>query len=259
MKSQPVVVIDSVLASAYFPNSDPVGKTIMIPHWGAARVAGVVQHVRHWGMDDSNLYTQNQIYASFYQLADAFVPVFLRDISVIVRTPLDIPEIMPSLRAAVYGAGSAQPVYAVRKMQQLVSESMTSQRFPMMLLGAFAALALLLTTLGIYGVISYSMSQRVREMGIRMALGAEKRDVLRMVIGQGVRLAAAGVAIGGVAALVLTRVLSSFSHLLYGVRASDPLTFLGVSLVLLSAAVLACYVPARHAAKVDPMVALRYE
>jgi predicted permease len=258
-KSQPVVVIDSVLASSYFPNSDPVGKTIMIPHWGPARVAGVVQHVRHWGMDDSNLYTQNQIYASFYQLADAFVPLFLRDISVIVRTPLEVPELLPLLKTTVYGDGSPQPVYAVRKMGQLVSESMAPQRFPLILLGAFAALALFLTTLGIYGVISYSMSQRVREMGIRMALGAEKRDVLRMVIGQGVRLAVAGVALGGVAALILTRGLSSFSHLLYGVGASDPLTFLGVSLVLLSAAVLACYVPAHHAAKVDPMVALRYE
>jgi ABC-type antimicrobial peptide transport system permease subunit len=144
-------------------------------------------------------------------------------------------------------------------MRQLVSESMGPQRFPMILLGAFAVLALFLTTLGIYGVISYAMSRRVREIGIRMALGAEKRDVLRIVIGQGVRLALAGVAIGAVAALILTRVLSSFSQLLYGVRAGDPLTFVAVSLVLLSAAVLACYFPARHAARVDPMAALRYE
>ena len=259
IKSQPVVVIDSVLARTYFPNSDPVGQMITIPHWGVARVAGVAQHVRHWGMGDADSYTQNQIYSSFYQLADAFVPVFLDDIAVIVRTPLDIPEIIPSIKAAVYGAGSGQPVYAVRKMRQLVSESMAPQRFPMILLGAFAVLALFLTTLGIYGVISYAMSRRVREIGIRMALGAEKWDVLRIVIGQGLRLALAGVAIGAVAALILTRVLSSFSQLLYGVGAGDPLTFLAVSLVLMSAAVLACYVPARHAAEVDPMVALRYE
>ena len=129
----------------------------------------------------------------------------------------------------------------------------------MILLGAFAALALLLATLGIYGVISYSMSRRVREIGIRMALGAEKSDVLQIVIGQGIRLALTGVAIGAAAALILTRLLSSFSHLLYGIGASDPFTFVAVSLVLISAALLACYFPARRAATVDPMVALRYE
>ena len=211
------------------------------------------------GLDDADPYTQNQIYASFYQLKDEFVPVFLGDISVTVRTPLDIASIMPAIKAVVYGAGSGQPVYAVRSMQQLVSESMSPQRFPMILLGAFAALALVLATVGIYGVISYSMSRRVREIGIRMALGAEKWDVLRTVMGQGVRLALAGVAIGALTALILTRMLSSFSHLLYGVGTADPLTFLAVSLVLISAAVLACYFPARRAAKVVPIVALRYE
>jgi predicted permease len=259
IKSQPVVVIDSDLARDYYPDRDPVGQTIAIPHWGVARIVGVIQHVRHWGMDDANLYTQNQIYASFYQLADAFVPAFLGDISVVIRTPLDIPALMPAIKAAVYGAGGGQPVYAIRSMRQIVSESMSPQRFPMILLGAFAVLALLLATVGIYGVISYSMSQRVREIGIRMALGAEKPDVLRMVVGQGVRLALTGVAIGAAAALILTRLLSSFSQLLYGVRASDPLTFVAVSLVLISAALLACYFPARRAATVDPMVALRYE
>ncbi len=259
IKSQPVVVIDSVLARAYYPDRDPVGQTITIPHWGVAQIVGVAQHVRHWGMDDNNLYTQNQIYASFYQLKDEFVPVFLGDLTVAVRTPLDIPAIVPAIKAAVYGAGSGQPVYAIRSMQQLVSESMSPQRFPMILLGAFAVLALLIASVGIYGVISYSMSRRVREIGIRMALGAKRSDVLRIVIGQGVRLALAGVAIGAVVALIFTRVLPSFSHLLYGVRAGDPLTFLAVSLVLLSATVLACYFPARSAARVDPIVALRYE
>jgi predicted permease len=259
IRSAPVIVIDSVLARTYFPDLDPVGQIVTIPHWGVAQVVGVVEHVRRWGLDDADPYTQNQIYASFYQLKDEFVPVFLGDISVAIRTPLDVPSIMPAIKAAVYGAGSEQPVYAVRSMQQLVSETMSPQRFPMILLGAFAVLALLIASVGIYGVISYSMSRRVREIGIRMALGAEKWDVLRAVIGQGLRLALAGVAIGAVVALILTRVLASFSQLLYGVRAGDPLTFLAVSLVLISAAVLACYVPARHAAKVDPMVALRYE
>ena len=120
-------------------------------------------------------------------------------------------------------------------------------------------MALLLASVGIYGVILYSVTQRVHEIGIRMALGAEKWNVFRMVIGQGLRLALAGVAIGAAAAAIFTRVLSSFSQLLYGVRASDPVTFVAVSLILIGVAILACYIPARRATRVDPMIALRYE
>ena len=152
------------------------------------------------------------------------------DMTIIVRTPLDTATVMPAIKEAVYEAGSDQPVYDVQTMQQIVSESMSSQRFPMILLGAFAALALLLASVGVYGVISYSVTQRVHEIGIRMALGAEKRNIFRLVIGQGLRLVLAGLAIGAAAALILTRLLSSFSHLLYGVGASDPVTFVAVSL-----------------------------
>jgi ABC-type antimicrobial peptide transport system permease subunit len=144
-------------------------------------------------------------------------------------------------------------------MQKIAADSMSSQRFPMILLGAFAGLALLLASVGIYGVISYSVSQRVHEIGIRMALGAERREIFRMVIGQGLRLALVGLAIGATSALILTRLLSSFSHLLYGVGASDPVTFASVSVLLIAVSVWACYVPARRATKVDPMVALRHE
>ena len=150
-------------------------------------------------------------------------------------------------------------MYNVRTMQEIASQSMASQRFPMILLGAFAALALLLAAVGTYGVISYSVTRRVHEIGIRIALSAENRDVLYQLIGQGLRLALAGLAIGVAAALLLTRLLSSFSRLLYGVGASDPLTFIVVSPVLTGVAALACYIPARRATKVDPMVALRYE
>jgi putative ABC transport system permease protein len=136
---------------------------------------------------------------------------------------------------------------------------MTRQRFPMILLVAFAVLALLLATVGIYGVISYSTAQRVPEIGIRMALGATKGDVLQMLVRQGLRVAFIGIAIGAVAASILTRVLSSFSHLLYGVRATDPLTFASVSLCLILAALFACYIPARRAALLDPMIALRHD
>jgi predicted lysophospholipase L1 biosynthesis ABC-type transport system permease subunit len=260
IESEQVVVIDNLLARAYFPGQDPVGQTITIPHWGVARIIGVVGHISHWGLDGADpLHDKPQIYASIYQLLDQWLPAVRSDLTIAVRTPLDASAIMPAIKTAVYGAGSDQPVYNVRTMQELVSGSMASQRLPMILLSAFAVLALLLASLGIYGVISYSITQRIQELGIRMALGAMKWDILRTVMRQGLKLALVGVVIGVVATSVLTRVLSSFSRLLYGVRASDPWTFAAASLVLLSAVLLACYIPARRAARLDPMIALRHE
>jgi len=257
--SEPVVVIDSVLAQAYFPHKDPVGELITVAHWRTARVIGVVGHVRHWGLGDAGTYNPSQIYISFYQISDEWVPAFARDLSVAIRTPLDVSTIMPAIKDAVYGTGKDQPIYNVETMQQIASDSMSSQRLPMILLGAFAGLALLLASVGVYGVLSYSVSQRIQEIGIRMALGAERRDVLRMIIGQGLRLAVAGVILGAGGALLLTRLLSSFSRLLYGVRANDPVTFTAVSFVLVCVSILACYLPARRASRVNPMVALKYE
>ena len=241
-----------------------MGETITIPHWGAARnvaaqVVGVVGHVEHYGLDGS-LGEKPQIYYAFYQLPDDAVPAFRGEVTLAVRTPLDAATVMPAIRNAIYEAGSDQPVYNIRTMRELVSGSMGRQRFPMLLLVAFAVLALLLACVGIYGVISYSVSERVREIGIRMALGAEKRDVLRMVVGQGLRLAVAGNWRSGRWLHSFSRqLLSSFTHLLYGIRAGDPLTFIAVGLGLLAAAVLACYIPARRAARLDPMIALRQE
>jgi predicted permease len=257
--SQPVILIDSVLARAYFPGRDAVGQAMTIPHWGPVRIIGVVGHVRHWGLDERDAYTQNQIYASINQFPDDWAPIFYRRLTVVVSTPLGAAAVMPAIKAAVYGASDDQTVFGVQVMQQALSQSLSSQRFPMILLGVFAGLALLLASIGIYGVISYSVVRRVHEIGIRMALGAERRDVFRTVIGQGLRLALAGVGIGAATALILARLLSSFSHLLYGVGASDPVTFFVVSLVLTGVSILACYIPARRAMHVDPMVALRYE
>jgi predicted permease len=263
VNSELVVVIDSLLARAYFPERDPVGQTITIPHWGAARnvaahIVGVAGHVEHYGLDGS-MGEKPQIYYSFYQLPDDVVPLFRGEVTLTARTRLDAAAMMPAIRKAVYEAGSDQPVYNIHTMQELVSGSMGRQRLPMILLVAFALLALLLAFVGTYGVISYSTARRVHEIGIRMALGAEKFDVLRMVVGQGSQLAFIGVAIGTAASLVLARTLSSFSHLLYGVSAMDPWTLLAVSIVLVGAVILACYVPARRAARVDPMMALRHE
>jgi predicted permease len=258
INSTRVAVIDSVLANRYFPNEDPLGQKITFAHFGDYRIVGVVGHVRHWELGNSSPFTENQVYGAFYQIPDQTMSVMDTWTTVVVRTPLDTAAVMPAIKAAVYGAGSDQVVYNIQTLRAIVAESMTPQRLPMILLGAFATLALLLAFVGIYGLISYSVTQRVHEIGIRMALGAEKRDVFRMVVGQGLQLALAGVAIGGVSALILARLLSSYSQLLYGVGTRDPLTFAAVSVLLTAVAVLACYVPARRATHVDPMVALRH-
>jgi predicted permease len=258
-KSDPVVVIDSVLAHTYFPDRDPVGQTLTIPHWRAARIIGVVGHVQHWDLGNFNRYIQNAIYASLYQIPDEWIANFYADLTVTVRTPVEAATLIPMVKAAIYSVDDSQPIYNVQTMEELISQSMSAQRFPMILLGAFACLALLLASVGIYGVISYSVAQRVHEIGIRKALGAENADIFRMVIDHGLRLALTSLAIGTAAALILTRLLSSFSHLLYGVKTSDPGTFMAISLLLIGVALLACYIPARRATHVDPMVALRYE
>jgi predicted permease len=254
-----VAVIDSELARTYFPDQDPIGRTITFPQVGDYRIIGVVGHVQHWQVGLVSSFGRYQSYVSIYQIQDRWVTTLDTWTWVVVRTPLEASTVLPEIRKAVYSASSDQTVYHPETMAEIVSESMAPQRFPLILLASFASLALLLASIGIYGVISYSVTQRAQEIGIRVALGAEKRDVFRMVMTQGLGLAFAGLAIGITAALVLARVLLSFSYLLYGVGASDPATLVSVSAVLLGVATLACYVPARRAMGVDPIVALRYE
>jgi predicted permease len=256
-----VAVVDSDFAHQFFPDGKPIGHTITagFAAFGPCAIVGVAGHVKNAGLNDAGVANQSQTYYSLYQDPDQWVPLNYPDASVIVRTPLDAATMIPALKAAVYQAGSDQPIYNLQTMRQVVSDSMSEQRFPMILLGAFAALALLLASVGIYGVISCSVAQRVQEIGIRMALGADKATVLRLFMEQQLRLVLAGIVFGAVGARVLTRTLSSLSHLLYGVRPGDPLTFATLSIVLISVAAFACYIPARRAAKVDPMVALRYE
>ena len=260
-KSPCVAVIDGNFARKFFPDGKPTGHTITagFAAFGPCAIVGVVNHVKYAGLEDGGPANQYQAYYSLRQDPDRWVPLNYPDVSVIVRTPLDVRTLIPAIKAAVYQASSEQPVYNIQTMRQIISDSMSAQRFPMILLGAFAGLALLLASVGIYGMISYSITQRVQEIGIRMALGASKANVLRLFIGQELKLVLLGIAVGTVGAVILTRTLSSLSHLLYGVGSGDPLTFATASAVLIAAAALAGSIPARRAAKVDPMVALRYE
>jgi predicted permease len=259
MGSGKVVVIDSVLAHSFFPGQSPVGQTLTVAHWGAARIVGVVGHVRHRGLDDPGTYNPRQIYIPVYQLPDSMVNDFFRTLKLLVRTAVPPADLMPAIRNVVYASAADQPVFNVNTMDDVMSESMASRNLPILLLSAFAGLALLLSTVGIYGVVSYTVMRRTQEIGIRMALGADRRQVFGMIVGQGIGMAGAGLAVGALAAILLVRVVPSFSHLLYGVGRSDPLTLFGVSAVLLLAAVAACYVPARRAMRTDPMNSLRCE
>jgi predicted permease len=254
-----VVVIDSVLAQTFFPGRNAVGQTLTVGHWGAARIVGVVGHVRHWGLDDPGSYNPRQIYIPAYQLPDSIVTDFFRTLTLLMHTGLPPAEVMPAIRDVVYASSPDQPVYDVKTIDEVVSESMASRSLPIVLLGVFAALALLLASIGIYGVVSYSVTRRTQEIGIRMALGANRRQIFRMIVQQALEMAGAGLGVGIVAAVALVRMMPSFSHLLYGVGQSDPLTLLVVSGVLLIAAVVACYIPARRATRSDPMDCLRTE
>jgi predicted permease len=260
--SELVCLIDDLLARTYFPGRNAVGQAITIPHWGAAgavsvRIVGVVRHVEQYGLDGAG--GENpQIYYSFFQLPDEGLPIFRNEVTFVVRTALTSSAIIPAIQSVVYGANGDQPVYDIQSMNEIVSRSIAHQSFPMMLLAVFAAVALLLATVGIYGVVSYSTAQRMPELGIRLAIGATPSDVSRLLIRRGIRLAVIGVAIGTTAAFLLLRLVSSFSNLLYGVRSSDWVTFSAVSLCLLLTALCACYIPARRAAQLDPMTVLRH-
>ena len=186
-----------------------------------------------------------------YEQASFFAPRYL-----VVKTEGDPAALAGTVRKTVWEVDRDQPVSDINTMEGVLSESIARQRFSTLLLGVFAGVALALAAVGIYGVMSYSMAQRTREIGIRMALGAQKWDVLKLAVGQGLKLVAVGVAIGLAGALALTRVMSS---LLFGISATDPATLVTISLVLVAVALLASYLPARRASKVDPLIALRYE
>ncbi|MGB2671582.1 MAG: ABC transporter permease [Candidatus Acidiferrum sp.] len=255
----PVVVdIDDVFARTYFPHENPIGKRIHIEGFSVqAEIVGVVGHVKQWGMDaDAKSAIEAQFDFPFMQLPEKLMPLAADAVAVVLRTEGDPTAVMGAVRQAVEEIDPREVVYNVQTMGEVVSNSFAARRLSMMLLGAFAALALVLACVGIYGVISYLVGQRTHEIGVRMALGAQQNDVLRLVIGHGARMALIGVAIGIVAALGLTRLMA---NQLFGVSAHDPLTFGGVGALLMIVAVAACYIPARRAMRVDPIIALRHE
>ncbi|HJQ25193.1 MAG TPA: ABC transporter permease [Blastocatellia bacterium] len=254
-----VAVIDEYMARDLFPGEDPIGKRLTIPGNNKMpdfpfEIIGVVGHVKHFGLDAPKE-IPFQFYMAYVQVPDQFITGFL-GMGLVARTTGDPAAAAAPIKEAILAVDKDQPVTAVRTLEQVLADSLAQRRFTMLLLGLFAAVALVLAAVGIYGVMSYTVAQRTHEIGVRMALGARPGDVLAMVVRQGMMIAGIGVGIGLVAAFALTRLMASF---LFGVSATDPLTFIAIALVLTGVALGACFVPARRATRVDPMVALRYE
>jgi putative ABC transport system permease protein len=253
-KAPAVVVINSAMAHTYFPNENPLGKRMQL---GALpekdvptmEIVGVVGDVLQ-GLGDE---AKAEMYLPYRQ-ADQLLPVF--QMSVILRTSMEPLMASSALRSALAEIDPNQPLVNVRSMEQNIQTSVAQPRFRTWLIGIFAALALVLAAVGVYGVMSYSVTQRISEIGIRVTMGAQPVDILRIIVGEGVRLALVGVAAGLAGALLLTRLLRSF---LFGVGTSDPVTFAAVAVILTLVGAAASYFPARRATRVDPLVALRYE
>ena len=244
--NQPQMIINQNLAERYWPNQDPIGKRINVspfaqqPNWAA--IIGVVGDVKHFGLDAT-------------PTLDIYWPGFWTRYMV-VRTSNDPLQSAAAIQNEIHSVDKTLPVAEIKTMEQHLADSVAPRHFSMLLLLLFAAMALLLSAVGIYGVISFCVTQRTHEIGVRIAFGAQKSDVLKLVIGQGMLLTLTGLAIGLIGAGGLTRLMSS---LLFGVSANDPATYVAIAVVLGVVSLLACYLPARRAAKVDPMVALRYE
>jgi predicted permease len=251
-RSQRVVVIDEVLARKYFGDANPIGRRINQDGQEPQQIIGVVGHVKQWSIDSDESQTlQAQLYEPFRQ-----VPVGWSGVGVVLRYAGGAAAPFDSIRSVVQQHNKQNVISNPQTMNQVIADSLAQQRFSMIVLDVFAVVALLLASLGLYGVISYLVGQRTHELGIRLALGAQRKDVLSLVLKHGMKMALAGVALGLLAALGLTRLLG---RMLYGVSATDPITFAVIALTLVAVALLACYLPARRATKVDPLVALRYE
>jgi putative ABC transport system permease protein len=248
--STPVAIIDESLAKKYWPNEDPVGKRISFEGGPNNRIwreiVGLVGHVKHSDLEGES---RAQYYLPHQQRAQS-------GMALVVRTSTDPNSLAGSVRGVIKALDTDLPVFRVRTMDQFVADSMTQRRFALLLIGIFAGLALLLAAIGLYGVMAYSVTQRTHELGLRMALGAQAADVLKLVVKQGMLLAMIGLGIGVVFALLLGRAMKT---MLFNVSTADPMIYLAIAATLAAVALIACFIPARRATKVDPMVALRYE
>ena len=257
-KTPPVAIIDQNMANELFRDRSPIGQLVLINE-GTLKleVVGVVKHIKHLSWDaDEQSKIRFQMYTDYNQIPDRFFADATGTMSLVVRSKSESANLIAMIREQVSAIDRDQPIYNVKRMDELIASTISERRFAMILLAAFACVAMILAAIGIYGVMSYSVAQRSHEMGIRVALGAQGRDVLTLVVGHGLKLVVAGVAIGLVGAFALTRVISA---LLFGVSATDPVTFVVTSALLTGVALAASFIPAYRATRVDPMAALRYK
>jgi len=242
-----VFVVNQTMARRFWPDDTPIGKQVKLAEDGTTgTVIGVVGDAKHYYLEEE---PSPQMYSAYSQMPGIFA-------TVVVRTSVEPMSLAEPVRQALWKVDSDQPMWKVRTVEFLLDRRLADKQFVMALMSLFAALALIMTIIGLYGIISYTVNQRTQEIGIRMALGAQTGNILRMVLRQGMKLVLIGIAFGLTAAWLLTRLMTT---LLYGINATDPPTFIGIALLLTLVALLACYLPARRATKVDPMIALRYE
>jgi len=256
-KSQPVVVVDEVLANKFFPGDDAIGKRIRQGDEAPQTIVGVVGHVKQWGLDsDEGQSLRAQLYEPFRQFPDDAMSGVAAGVGMVVRGDGSVSNQFDWVRRAIQNQNPENVVFTPQTMTEAIAQSLSERRFTMILLDSFAVLALLLAVIGLYGVISYLVGQRTQELGIRIALGAQRGDVLRLVLANGIKMVLLGVTAGLLASLGLTRLLTK---MVYGVSTNDPATFAVIAVLLVIVALSACLIPARRATKIDPLIALRYE
>ncbi|HEY6403392.1 MAG TPA: FtsX-like permease family protein, partial [Blastocatellia bacterium] len=250
-----VVIVDDTLARRYWPDENPVGKQISFnggandqPVW--REIIGIVGSIKHKALDADY---RGTLYVPQIQV-EGGASRYL-----VARAASDPMSLVSAVRAAIQSVDKDQPVYQVRTMDEWVARSVAQKRFSTLLFGLFAAVAMILAAVGLYGVMSYTVTQRKHEIGVRMALGAHRRDVLKLVVGQGMLMTLSGVAIGLGAAFAMAKLISGFSNLLFGVKATDTTIFVAIPLLLIGVAFVACYLPARRATQIEPLVALRHD